>query len=824
MIGQIRSAFQNAARTLRRSPGLTLMSVVALALGIGANTSIFSVLDAVLLRPLPFPEPHRLVSLAADFGGLNIPDVGMSIPEYEDLRDRAGVFEAISFVWPMDGNLTGAKRPVRTEALAVDVNYFELLGVRAELGRTFKPSDARPGVAEAIVLSHGIWERQFNADRNVIGRKLFLDYDTFVVIGVMPAGFRHPGATLQGDVEFWFTGGFGGDPWGPRDRRTARRLPRAIAKLKPGITIEGARSRLNTFLASLRRDFPGDYPAEAGWAPRIDALQMELAGRNNARLLVLVLGAVGLVLLICCATVANLLLAKAVSRQREFAIRASLGAGRGHLLLQLAVEGLLLAFAGALCGLAASALIIPALLDLAPLNLPRVNQPGVNMTLLAFTLIVASVAAVLSGFAPALQSAKVDLNANLKGGAAGSGVRASRHRMQALLVACQIAFSLVLMIGSGLLLRSFWNLIQVDPGFKPANVAVASIWLPPPTNPMADRKYLNPARRNVFVRDLLRQALTLPGVEAAAVGAGASIPLTGWNTGTFSLEDTNIARGQPLSAKLTSVSPDFFKVLHIPLIAGRGFTEDDDGGNRVCLIDRTMARRFFQQRTPIGRRILRGPAAHPESWNIVGVVGDVKTENFDAAGDPHIYFPIYQQSDLAMTVFLRTAAGPAQLAESLRRKVASVDPDLPIFGVRTMDQVVARSMAQRRFALQVIGAFAVLALTLSLLGIYGVTAFNVGERRREIGIRMALGARSGQVLAMVVRHGMRMAACGLTMGLAGAILLTRFLEGLLFDATATDPGTYLAVSLVLLAATLVSCWIPARKASRIDPSSALRAE
>jgi putative ABC transport system permease protein len=414
---------------------------------------------------------------------------------------------------------------------------------------------------------------------------------------------------------------------------------------------------------------------------------------------------------------------------------------------------------------------------------------------------------------------------NLKGAGGGSGVNASRHRLQAVLVAGQVAISLILMVGCGLLLKSFWNLLQVNPGFDSKNVLVASIWLPPPTNPQADRKYLNHDRRCAFVRETLRQAGTLPGVETVAMGAGTSIPLTGWNAVNFALEDATVSRGELLTASMTSVTPEFFRALRIPLIEGRVLAESDDMAHRrVCLIDRAMARRFFPNSTPIGRRIYQGPSGRVAPYVIVGVVGDVKTDAFDTPDAPHLYFSMHQRSDLAMTVFVRATGDPSGLAEALHRKVGSIDPDLPIFGVRTMDQVIAASIAQRRFALEVIGGFAALALTLSLLGVYGVTAFGMNERRREMGIRIAMGAEPRQLLWMVLMRGLRMVVPGLPAGLLGAVLLSRYLQSLLFGATATDPATYIGVSCLLVAATLVSCVIPARKALTADPSSALRSE
>ncbi len=814
-------AMKDAARSLRRRPGLTTTCIVALGLGIGANTAVFSVVDAVLLRPLPYRNAGQLVSIDADFRRLNIAGAGMSVAEYEDLRDRAGVFDAMSFVWPMDGNLTGVSRPVRTEAMAVDVNYFELLGAHAALGRTFVRADARPGVSEAIVLSDGCWRRLFGADPNVVGRKIFLDYDTFVVVGVMPAGFRHPGATLQNEVEFWITGGFGGPPWGSRERRTARNLPHAIGRLKAGLTLEAARARLDAFTATLRQDHPDAYPNETAWTPRINSLQKELAGRNNEVLLGLMLGAVGLVLLACAVSVANLLLARSVARQQEYAVRAALGAGRRDLLRQLACEGLLLAGAGAACGLAAAAVVMPVLLDLAPVNLPQVNRPGVNLTLLGFTLAVAAVAAVLANSAPARQVWKLDLTEELK--TRSSSGRAGRHRIQAVLVACQVALSLMLMIGCGLLLKSFWKLMQVDPGFQAKNVVVASIWLPPPTDPKADRKYLDPERRKAFVRELLRRAGGLPGVEAAAVGGGDSIPLAGWNRVSFAVESDSGEARRP-TAGLTSVSPDFFKTLRVPLLEGRLFTETDDGGERVCIVDETLSRQFFHGQSPLGRRIVEGPARTPRSWTIVGVVGNIKTDTFDTPNTPHFYVPVYQRSALAVTVFLRSTAAPERLTDALRHTVEALDGDLPVFGVRTMEKIVERSNAQRRFALEAIGIFAALALALALMGIYSVTSFSVSERRREIGVRVAVGATPERVFGLVLGRVAKMACAGAAIGLAGALWLTRFLRSLLFEATATDPLTFGLVTVALLVVAMSAGWLPARRATKIDPASALRAE
>ncbi len=823
MLTPLLQNLKNALRVATRNPGLTFVAVLTLALGIGANSAIFSVVDAVMLHPLPYPDPERLASLRTDLRGFGIPDVGMAVVEYEDIRDRSGVIDDIAFLWPMNGNLTGVDRPARIEALAVGENYFRILGAKAFLGRTFQPADVKPGLFEGTVVSYAAWKSLFGGDPRVLGRKIFLDYDSFIVIGVMPPEFRHPGATLQSDVDFWLTGGIGASLFRRADR-TRRSFPRALVKLKSGLTVAQAQARLDAFAGQLRADYPNDYPVAAQWAPRLTPLQKDLAG-NTSILLLVMLGAVGLVLLICCATIANLFLARAASRQREFAIRGALGALRGNLIGQLLGESFLVALAGGVGGLLLFSWLTPLLVQVAPLNLPRVNPVGVNLSVLAFTMLCSLSTAVLCGLAPALKISKFDLVSGLRDGARGSGTGAASNRTQAALVVCQIALSLMLMVGAGLLLKSFWKLVQVDPGFDPNNVAVASIWLPPPTKDAgAPRLYRTQEQRTAFVRETLRHLRGLPGVEAAAAGAGNSIPLVGWNAAPFGLEDVNVPPGESLSAEMTSVSPDFMRALGLRLVAGRNLSEADDGERRVALIDQGMADRFWNDADPIGRRIRLGPESAPQWWTIVGVVSNMKTDAFDAPAAPHIYFSIYQRSSYGMSLFIRTKADPASYADALRREIRSIDPDLPVFGVRSLEEVVSRSVASRRFALEVIGAFALVALALAGMGVYGVTAFALRRRRREIGIRIALGAGAGEVERMILRQGLWLTAAGLAVGLPGALLLTRFLSSLLYGASPTDPWTYLSVSAVLVGATLLACYLPAKRAAHVDPMVILREE
>lgn len=821
MFDQLRQDFKCALRSMRRNRGLTALCALTLALGIGANSAVFSVIEAVLLRPLPFPKADRMVSVRSDLRGFGISDVGMSIPEFEDFRDRAGIFDQITFLWPMDGNLIGGIRPERTQVLTVGPNYFRLLGGNASLGRTYQDSDIRPGICEPVVLSDYGWRRLFGADPTVIGRKILVDYDSFVIIGVMPPDFRHPGAALQSEIDMWMTGGFG-DELFPRRSHGDRRLVGAIGVLRPGLTVKQAQAKLDVFAEQLRHQYPNDYPAAAVWTPRLRELQSDLASRGRPVLLILS-GTLGLVLLICCATISILLLARATARNREFAIRVALGARNTDLIRQLVVETVLLALIGAAAGLVLFSWITPLLVRFAPLRLPQVNIASLNLPVLAFIFLSSMVAAILAGMAPALQTSKLDLVTDLKDGAGTSGGR-SRHRTQSILVQWQIAFSLMLMVGAGLLLKSFWNLAQVDPGFNPDKVVVASLWLSPPMNPSAPQHYKSHEYRKSFTREVLRRVRTIPGVEAAALGAGDSIPLVGWNPGRFGLEDANVPPDESLTAQMTSVSPDFLKVMGMHLIAGRDFTEGDDGGYLVAMIDQKMAARFWKNRDPIGKRIRLGPLESPQWWTIVGVVKSIKTDAFEAPDAPHIFFPVYQRSNLGVSVFLRTSSKPEALLPSLRRQIETADPDLPVFGVRTMKAVVADSMAQNRFALQVIGGFACVALALAGLGVYGVTAFSVARRTREIGIRIALGASRGQILGLILRQGLWLTAGGLSAGLIGAFALTRFLRAFLFGVTTTDLGTYACISIVLVAATMAACYLPARRATSIHPMAALRSE
>ena len=813
-----------AARMLRNKPGFTAVAIITLSLGIGANTAIFSVVDAVLLRPLPFPKPENIVLVRDDLTGRQAQNVGISVDELKDFQERSGVFEDISAVWPIDANLTGSDRPERIEAMAVSPNYFSLLGATPQLGRVFGPQDQAPGFAEGVVISDGLWRRLFGSDPNVLGRKVYLDSDLYSIVGVMPAGFRHPGKTLRNDVELWCTAGFTANPF-PPPQRNQRMLPGAIGRIKPELTVPQAQAKLDSFVGNLRGEFARDYPPEAGWTVRLMPARETLVGNVQTTLLLL-LGAVGLVLLIGCVNIANLLLARSSARQREMAIRLAMGAGRRRLIRQLLIESLLLSFLGGAVALAIVAILKNVLLSLVPADTPRLNEVGVNPSVLLFVFVISTLTGLLFGLIPALQTSRPDLVVNLKEGTQGGGSGARHHRFRSGLVVIEFALSLILMIAAGLLLRSFSRLLDVNPGFDSNNVLLARIWLPVPNNPDRD-PYRPPAKRAEFIKEVLRRSSALPGVKFAAIGGGNSVPLMDQNQpGVFTIEDQPSVDGNLPRSKFAAVSPDYFRVLGTPLVRGR-FIEasDDTEAPKVVLIDETLQRRFFPNTDPIGRHLKPGPRESRAPWlTIAGVVGNIKTDGFDQPDQPHIYLPILQNPGYSMAVYLRTEGNPAGLTQALRQQVQAVDPNLPLFGERTMDDLISASLAQRRFAMRVVTLFGLLALFLAGIGIYGVMAYSVTQRTREIGIRLALGASRTSILSWLLRQGMRLTLIGVAVGLVGALVLTRLLRGLLFGVAPTDVVTYGGLTLLLAAVALLACYIPARRATKVDPLIALRYE
>jgi putative ABC transport system permease protein len=814
-----------AWRTLTKNPGFMVVAILTLALGIGANVAIFSIVYAILLRPLPFPQQNQLVRVFDDLRGPNVPNVGMSEPELLDLQNRSGVFQEISVVWPINADLSGGNRPERIEALATSPNYFTLLGAQPQIGHLYTQADIVPGFLNAVVLSDGFWRRQFGADPNILGKSLRIDNDPYQVIAVMPPDFRHPGRTIATDVDAWIASGYEADPFPHPPVRAIRMFPGAIARLSPGLTVAGAQAKLETFAAQLRAQYPVDYPEPARWTPRLVSIQEDLVGNVRTELLVL-FGAVAFVLLIACVNLANLLLSRSAGRQREIAVRLALGAGQRRLLFQMLTESLLLSTIAGAVALLTVVWLKASLLRFAPESLPRLSEVNFGGGVLFFAFALSILTGILFGLVPALQASNISQVASLREGSRGSGSSRAQARLSRWLVISEIALSLILLVGAGLLLRSFWRLLEVQPGFSPHGIVTAQIWMPVPNNPAAD-PYRTPEKRGAFLREVVRRVALIPGVESAAIGGTNSLPMGGGRNGfPFVIEGRpDDSRTTPV-AEFAGVSPNYFEVLRTPLIRGRVFLDSDEPkSQQVAIIDQTLANRYWPGQDPLGAQIqFNAQANHPNWVTIVGVVGDMKSDGFEAPLAPHIYLPVFQGPPYASVLFLRTNANPGTLGDQIRTEVQSVDSNLPLFSVRTLDEVVARSMAERRFALEILALFAAVALLLAAIGIYGVMSYAFSRRIHELGIRIALGAQRKDILRMTLSEGMKLVVAGLVVGVVGAVLLTRFLRTLLFNVTATDPAVFISIAALLAAVALLACYIPARRATRVDPLVALREE
>ena len=813
-----------ALRTLRKSLGFTIVVVLTLALGIGANVATFSVVYAVLLRPLPFPHSERLVRIFDDLRGPNVPDVGMSAPELWDLRDRSGIFQDISAVAPSNSVVAGGDRPVRAESLVTSPDYFSLLGATSQVGRVYTRQDSVPGFMEPIVISDGFWRRNFAADPDIVGRKMRLDNDPYTIVGVMPRGFRHPGRTLETDVEVWLATDFKGLPFPVPASRSLRMIPGAIGRLKPGLTVPEAQAQLDAYISQLSREYPTDYPATAAWTVRLVPVKEDLVGPQRTELLIL-FGAVGLVLLIACVNIANLLLARSSSRRREIAIRLTIGASRARLARQLVTESILLSFISGIAALLAVIFLKNAIVSLAPADIPRLNEVDLNVGVLFFSFLLSILTGVLFGLTPALQAANPNQLENLREGSRGSGAARRHTRLSRILVVAEVAFSIVLLAGAGLFLRSFWRVLEVRPGFNPSHLTTAQIWIPI-RNDAATDPYGKDENRTSFLLEVLRRVSSLPGVEFATIGGNDSLPMnSGRNNSPFAIQGRPSESEQGPIADIALVDTQYFRALEVPLVNGRVFTDSDTFKNQqVVVIDQTLSRRYWPNESPLGQHLKLGQNPQAPWVTIVGVVGDIKSDGFDAPSVPHIYMPLRQAAPFNAVVFIRSKSEVASLGESVRRAVESVDPNIPVHSISSMDQIIARSLADRRFALQLLGVFASVALLLAAIGIYGVMSYSFSQRTHEIGIRVALGAQRLHILQMAIGEGMQLVAIGLPIGLIAAAALTRFVRTMLFDVSPFDPFTVAAISATLAAVAFLACYLPARRATRVDPLVALRDE
>jgi predicted permease len=815
-----------ALRMLRKSPGFTAVAVLTIALGVGATTAIFSLVNATLLHPLPYPNPGQLVSIEDDLEGRGAKDVGMSISEWKDLQN-SGIFDYVSPAWFDDNNLTGGSEPERVRQLTVAPNYFALLGVKPQLGNTFDPHDPTPGYNLQVVISDGLWKRSFGSDPKILGKAVQVDGDWYRVIAVMPPDFYHPGRTPEErGVEVWSAAGFSAAPF-PNPPLRSLRFPGVFARVKAGVTLAEAQERINALVASLQKQYPVDYPAQNKWAIRLLSLKQNVVGDVRQPLLLL-LGAVALVLLIGCVNVANLLLARGSTRKREMAIRQALGALRMRLTRQLLTESLCLALLGGITALLVLIVSKPLLLQFVPHSLPRLSEVSINWSVLLFALGASVVAGVIFGLVPALHGRQLNLTPMLKQesrGATGSGEQVRTRRV---LVVLEFAFSLVLMIAASLLLRSFWDLLNVDLGFNPQRVMAVRTRLPEPNDIRADH-YAALSQETPFLREVLHRVRNLPGVEEVALGNSMSIPLD-HRQRRQNMRLNVIFEGRAMdssSAALVSgvtVSPEYFHLMDIKLLRGHLFTDSDgEKTEQVVVINEAMAQTYWPNEDPLGKHLKLSLRA--TSWStVIGIVANARTESLEDAKVPQIYASLYQRAEKRLTVFLRGHLDTAAIPGQVREQVQSIDPQLPVFGDETINEAVSSSLSVRRFSMQMTALFALTALLLAGLGIYGVISYVVTERTHEIGIQLALGAQRGSIMKMVLRQGLILAIIGAAVGLVGALVVSRLMSGLLYGVRPTDPVTFIGVTTVLTAVALAACYIPARRAIRIDPITALRRE
>jgi predicted permease len=819
-----------ALRQLRKSPGFTLIAVITIALGIGATTAIFSVVDATLLQPLPYANAEQLVSIQDDLAGSGASDVGMSQPEWRDLQ-QSGIFEYVSPTWFDENNLTGSAQPTRVRELTVAPNYFALLQVQPQLGRTFDPLYNSPGFVPEVVISDGLWKRVFGGDPHILDKSVRMDTDLYRIIGVMPPAFDAPGRTAEErNIEIWPATSFYGAPLSDNPPRNRRNLPTAIARLKPGLTIAAAQKRVDALVSSLQRQFSADYPEQIGWRVRLVPLKDKIVG-NVRQSLILLFGAVGLVLLISCVNIANLLLARASVRGREMALRQALGASRARLTLQLVMESLVLSLLGGITGLAIPFFAKDVLLRFLPDNLPRLNEISINWTVLFFALATSVICGVVFGLAPAFQASRLDLNQALKQEGSGSAGSAQRARTRRALVIIEFALSLVLMIAAALLLRSFWDLLGVRLGFNPQNAMIVRTRMPYPNDPSID-KYATASQEAPFERELTRRCASLPGVEEVALGDPAAIPLDQSEhelnvlEGHFyiTLEGQNLAQQKPMVVGRARVTPEYFHLLGLTLLRGRLFTEfDNDAAPQVALVNEAFARTYWPDEEPLGKRFQSAKPGSP--WiTVVGVVANARTESLAQAEVPQLYLNLYQTGAKHLAILLRGHFKTAATADEVRKQVQSLDATLPVFGAQTLTETVSASLSQRRVSLEMIALFALTALLLASIGVYGVISYLVSERTREIGIRLALGAQKGNILRVILHQGFQLAVAGASIGIVCAVIVSHLMASLLYGVRPTDPLSFGGVAALFVGVALLACYLPARRAMKIDPMVALRHE
>jgi putative ABC transport system permease protein len=799
-----------ALRTMRANPGFSAVVILTLALGIGANAAIFSVVDAVVLRPLPYAESERLMVLWGNLHRPGVEQIGASLGEYVDYRDNARAFEHVAAYDTLGYNMSGTGEPERVEGAVVTASLFPLLGVTAEIGRTFVTAEEQPGREHVALIGHALWTRRFQSNPAIVGQTAVVDGRQVEIVGVMPQSFEFPDETIQ----LWMPVVLDADALSANNRGSHGFT--VLARLKRGTTASQAAADLDAATGTFQARFPGNY--RNGFSVIVRPLQQEIVG-DTSRALFVLLGAVGLVLLIACANVANLLLARASARRKEIALRTALGATRGRLIQQLLTESVFVALAGGAIGLLIAFWGVDVLVAAAPSSIPRLREVAVDGRVIAFTAIVSLATGVLFGLAPAIAASRAALNDALKEGGRTS---AGRGRAGAALVVSEVALSLMLLVAAGLLIRSFVRLQDVAPGFDSASLLTFRLSLP-------ESRYTTFDKGQRFFDELFAQLRSSPDVRA--VTATSALPFSGQGTSrSFVIDGRPPMRpNESTEEQIRIVTDGFFAAMHIPVVKGREFTARDSlASARVLVINEALARKHFPTENPIGKRIAFTTDS-PRWYEIVGIAGNIKHQGLDARDRPELYVPYRQPlfdswTVRPMYVVVRTAGEPLAAATAIRHEINRLDPDQPISNVRTMDERIARSLGGRRFNMVMLGLFAGLALTLAAVGIYGIVAYSVTERTHEIGVRVALGAQRRDVIAMVVRHGMIMSLVGTCVGLAAAFAIVRVMSGLLYGVSAADPMTFLAIPVLLLAVALAACYIPARRATLVDPMIALRNE
>ncbi len=794
-----------AVRMLRKNLGFTVVALMALALGIGANTAVFSVVNAVLIRPLPYEDPDRLMMVFESNPQKGWKQFVASPANFLDWREQNQVFEQIAATSRASFNLTGEGEPERIPGSSVSGNLFDLLGVKPALGRAFSTEDDRDTSPPVVILSHGLWQRRFGSDANIIGRTLTLNGKSSTVIGVMPAGIQYPGQS---------------EMWSPLALSASDAAARGahyllvISRLKKGVSLEQAQNEMSVIASRLEQQYPA---TNSGWGVNMNSLSDRVIGDMGPSLLML-FGAVSLVLLIACANLANLLLVRGVARQKEIAVRSAIGASRSRIIRQLLTESVLLALVGGTLGLLLAFWGVRALVAINPSGVPRSQEIGIDATVLVFALAISFLTGIIFGLIPALQASKPNLNEMLKEGRSSTG-SLRRQRARGFLVVSEVALSLMLLIGAGLLLKSFLRLQNENPGYDSRNALTMTLSLP-------GSKYKENHKRTAFFDQVLDRFNSMPGVESAA--ASTSIPFAGDFKWGFEITGRPpMAPSDVPSANYYAVTSDYFRAMKISLTKGRFFNEKDAPGSpRVAIINETMARRYFPDEDPIGKHIniTNGPPAPRE---IVGIVGNVMLSGFNIETPAQMYEPYQQNPASSMVMVVRTTGDPMEIASSIRSQVMAVDSEQPVSNVKTLSQVVSDSIADRTFTVSLFGSFALLALVLAVVGVYGVMAFSVTQRIHEIGIRMALGAGRGEVLRLMMRQGMKPVAAGIAIGAAGAFALAKILSSfseLLHKVSVTDPVVFVFIPLLLGAVASLACAIPARRASKTDPMTALHYE